>query len=327
MSERILYRCPLWLFVAVAAYGLSFAACAKKEEPNIGPQLFADGKYEECAAYYEARIAIPKAPVEHLDEGEYYLARIDYLNHDYDETVRRLTKVVSRMMARENPDPVIFADAHLWKGRAHGLRAQLGLGLIAPNIAYAQLHFRQALLLEPTSLGARQGLMIFYMEVPRALGGDRELGKKYADEIMEMDEASGHAADGYLKYKNKEYRNAQDAYLKSIQMGANDAQVHVGLASVYADWGKPDQALEELNRALELEPGYPPAEAGIEDIEEARAKAEAAAAQKAAEAAARPKGSLKALLLETLADRETESTEPAAEESDTPAAPSAEVAP
>jgi len=315
MSAYFLNRRPLWLFIAMAAYSFSFVGCGEKEV-NIGPQLFEDGKLEECVAWYEGWLANPKLKSAGIEEANYYLGRVAFLENDYLLSAKYLGESLGFMMLNEDHDKEMFTAVHLLKGQAHGLIAQLGLGPVAPHIAGAKLHFFQALKSDPQSMGARQGLMIYYMEVPAAFGGDQELGKKYAAEIMEMDEANGYAANGYIKYKGRRYKGAEADILKGIEMGLNDAQTHTSLGRVYADWKKPEKAAEEFNLALELEPGYLPAKSGLEGLEKARRRAEARAATAAAKEEAlktRPKGSLKSLLGGTTPEAEESAAEAAPE--------------
>ncbi len=88
---------------------------------------------------------------------------------------------------------------------------------------------------------------------------ERHLSKAHGVDLDRFLEAQDLFNIGHDSLINNDFENAIVNYEKSIQIIDNLPQPHGNLGICYGKLGKKQEALESLNRALEIDPGYEPA--------------------------------------------------------------------
>lgn len=123
--------------------------------------------------------------------------------------------------------------------------------------------FRQALALKPDSLDAQLGLADSLHDAKDYLNADAEYQKIIASN---QNSAEAHRGRGDTLYELKRYDEAVNEYQAAIRAGASDAGVFNNLANAYFRTGtreNRDRAIENYRKAIEKQPTWPDAYAGL----------------------------------------------------------------
>jgi superkiller protein 3 len=123
--------------------------------------------------------------------------------------------------------------------------------------------FRQALSLKPDSLDAQLGLADSLHDAKDYLSADAEYQKILAGN---QNSAEAHRGRGDTLYELKRYDEAVNEYQSAIKAGAADAGVFNNLANAYFRTGtreNRDRAVENYRKAIEKQPDWPDAYAGM----------------------------------------------------------------
>mmetsp|Transcript_51931 Transcript_51931/g.59272 ORF Transcript_51931/g.59272 Transcript_51931/m.59272 type:complete len:91 (-) Transcript_51931:314-586(-) len=59
---------------------------------------------------------------------------------------------------------------------------------------------------------------------------------------------------GFELQKLGKFKDASDSYQRAVDLGASDASVYVNLGIIHKKMGNVDEALKNLNMALEIQP-------------------------------------------------------------------------
>ncbi len=114
-----------------------------------------------------------------------------------------------------------------------------------------------AVALDASYLEARVGLMEYYLEAPRILGGDRRKAAEMADEIARLNVSEGYLARRRLIQDGKNGREEEVLYLKAAESDPRGYEVRILLSDFYAADGRRRLDLSEryAREALKLDPG------------------------------------------------------------------------
>ncbi len=126
--------------------------------------------------------------------------------------------------------------------------------------------FRQALALKPDSLDARLGLADSLHDAKDYQNADAEYQKAIA---QNQNSAEAHRGRGDTLYELKRYDEAVNEYQSAIKAGAGDAGVYNNLANAYFRTGtrdNRDRAIENYRKAIEKQPDWPDAYAGLANV-------------------------------------------------------------
>ncbi|MGH9769713.1 MAG: tetratricopeptide repeat protein [Blastocatellia bacterium] len=143
--------------------------------------------------------------------------------------------------------------------------------------------FRLALSLKPDSLDAQLGLADSLHDAKDYQGADSEYQKIIA---QNQNSAEARRGRGDTLYELKRYDEAIIEYQAAINAGARDAGVLNNLANAYFRTGtreNRDRAIENYRKAIEKEPNWPDAYAGLANV--LRVQRKMAEAQQAVEKA------------------------------------------
>jgi tetratricopeptide (TPR) repeat protein len=102
------------------------------------------------------------------------------------------------------------SDAHLWLARAVGTVAGNANVLRQPFLAKrAKSEFDKAAELDPNSVGAREGLLQFYIRAPGVMGGSINKAKEEAAKIAQLNPYRGHFAANQIANNQKDLAAAE----------------------------------------------------------------------------------------------------------------------
>ncbi|MGH9937496.1 MAG: tetratricopeptide repeat protein [Blastocatellia bacterium] len=126
--------------------------------------------------------------------------------------------------------------------------------------------FRQALSLKPDSIDAQLGLADSLHDAKDYQSADAEYVKIIA---QSQNSAEAHRGRGDTLYELKRYDEAVNEYQAAISAGARDAGVLNNLANAYFRTGTREnrsRAIENYRKAIEKEPAWPDAYAGLANV-------------------------------------------------------------
>ena len=172
------------------------------------------------------------------------------------------TPVVAKPEPRPEPKPAPKSSAP--SAEDYIARAE---DLAAKNDPRAAAEvFRLALSLKPDSLDAQLGLADSLHDAKDYLDADAQYVKVIA---QNQNSAEAHRGRGDTLYELKRYDEAVSEYQSAIGAGARDAGVLNNLANAYFRTGardNRDRAIENYNKAIEKEPNWPDAYAGLANV-------------------------------------------------------------
>ncbi|HKQ78027.1 MAG TPA: tetratricopeptide repeat protein [Blastocatellia bacterium] len=126
--------------------------------------------------------------------------------------------------------------------------------------------FRLALSLKPDSIDAQLGLADSLHDAKNFQGADAQYAKIIA---QNQNSVEAHRGRGDTLYELKRYDEAVGEYQEAIRFGANDAGVLNNLANAYFRTGtreNRDRAIESYRKAIDKEPNWPDAYAGLANV-------------------------------------------------------------
>src|SRR5215475_6480474 len=162
------------------------------------------------------------------------------------------------------PDPIPAAKSSGPSAEDYIARAE---ELAAKNDPSAAADvFRLALSLKPDSIDAQLGLADSLHDVKNYQGADAQYVKIIA---QNQNSVEAHRGRGDTLYELKRYDEAVGEYQAAIGAGARDAGVLNNLANAYFRTGtreSRDRAIENYRKAIEKEPNWPDAYAGLANV-------------------------------------------------------------
>lgn len=226
---------------------LALTACAGLLAADESPtQLMEAGHWKRARAIAEARFkANPNDP-----EANYLMGRVLMEYGKREEALKYAERAVSLNDKT--------ADYHyLLSGVCGELAERAG---IFKQMSLARRFRKEAettLALDAKHLGAREGLMLFYLKAPGILGGDKKKAHQMADEIASLDPVRGYFARLRLAREEKQTVDVEDIYKKALAADPRSYLAHMALAEFYAsDAQKKYDISEQLaKKAMEIEPG------------------------------------------------------------------------
>jgi adenylate cyclase len=130
--------------------------------------------------------------------------------------------------------------------------------------SHARHIFEEAAAVDPNYARVYSGLSRTYSEAWRCRWGDPasdflDHAVRLAQAAIDHDEgdARGFAELGYARLYRKELHDSLGAYERAIALNPNNADVLAEMSDVLTCLGSPDRAVELMQRAFRLNPGYP----------------------------------------------------------------------
>jgi len=152
------------------------------------------------------------------------------------------------------------ADYHEQLAEVVGTMAQRASVFKQPGLAR---RFRQeaeaAMALDPKQIDARIGMLEYYIQAPRIVGGDRKKADAMAEEIARIDPASGYLAKARILISAKEAGDLEGLYRQAAETAtAADVKYEATsrLMNLYLSpkTSRPDAAEQQARALLKIDP-------------------------------------------------------------------------
>ncbi len=125
--------------------------------------------------------------------------------------------------------------------------------LAAGMLEDAVFAFRSELVRDPSSIEARIGLASYFFERENLIES-----RKLVDQVLELDERNARALGlrGALKFRDGDLGAAQSDLKRALKIDENSAYNRNYLGVVYQEMDRMEDAVEQIRRAVELDPEY-----------------------------------------------------------------------
>ncbi len=223
----------LWLAVV-----LSFPILAA--EPNFD-SLFENGHWKRARDFAEANFrAHPND-----SRAAYLLARVRHEFGNLDEA-QKYAETAVRL------DPKSSA-AHRELGEIYADQADKVSFLKQIGLA-RKLHaeFDAALALAPKDPANMLDQMLYFLQAPGIVGGDRKKAADIASEIVRVDPVRGYLAQARMAREQKEDGKLESLYQKAVEANPKDYQARISLAGYYLGQ-RPNPSLAEQHSRVVLD--------------------------------------------------------------------------
>ena len=147
------------------------------------------------------------------------------------ERFEEATHIYKRLLEIDSSN----AEYHFYYGGSMGLWAKgiskfKALGML-DDIKY---HLKKAADLDPELIETRWALVQLYTELPGIVGGSLSTARRYAHELKQISPVDGFLAIGYIEEYDKDYKDAEAAYKRAVQIGGSPL-TYLKLANLYSE--------------------------------------------------------------------------------------------
>ena len=237
--KRLFY---CWLIVALGLTGAG-RLLAETRQLNGGVRAFERHEFKEAADVFKSILATNATDA----EAKLYLGRIALEEERFDDGVRWLEQAA----VADPTNAVIF----LWLGRGYGLRARTaGPPGGAGPARRAKAAFEKAIALDPNSIEAREGLVMFYREAPRVIGGGRKLALAEAERIKNRDSYWGLLIYGDVLMDARRYAEAEAAYQQAATEKPSNVEAWYRLGILFLEIRQYAKAFAAFDKIAGLKP-------------------------------------------------------------------------
>lgn len=147
------------------------------------------------------------------------------------------------------------SDAHLWLARSVGTMAQNANVLRQPFLGKrAKSEFEKALALDSNSIGAREGVMQFFLLAPGVMGGSVTKAREQAAAIARLSPLRGHFAAALIANDQKDLAGAEKAYRAAATEFPDSLNAVTSWANFLTNNGRAEEAFAHLDRYLAEHP-------------------------------------------------------------------------
>ena len=195
-------------FAVLLLAGTCLAASTVKHDDGLDEarRSFEAGEYMKAIQVLQAAAA--KEPTN--GDIQLLLAKSYLELQEHDAAIRSAEKAVSL-------DPQ-SSTYHEWLGRAYGEKADHAGWFSAISLAKkTHKEFETAVDLDARNFSARQALVEFDCSAPGMVGGGEDKAQPHIKELMELDAAEGHYADGNCRRQKKDFAVADEEFTKSLE--------------------------------------------------------------------------------------------------------------
>jgi tetratricopeptide (TPR) repeat protein len=269
-------KTALRAFELAFCLGLLFSAALAQSLVDEGKKLFDAKRYDEAKAKFDQALLSNSndAP------ANYFLGRVALHFGDFDLAQKCLEKAVA--LDEGN------IDYHLWLASVYSQKARrasfLSIGRWAGKW---KAELEGAFAIDPKHIEARKRLISYYLNAPGIGGGDKEKGKRLAEETIKLDEVQGrlllanafsrtgkselaiaeykkvleldsqngaaYNSMGYIFLEKKDYAAAKLNFRKYTEVAPDDPNAYDSFGDYYAELKKIDEAMTLYQKALEID--------------------------------------------------------------------------
>jgi tetratricopeptide (TPR) repeat protein len=119
------------------------------------------------------------------------------------------------------------------------------------NKAVAQM--KKELEIDPTNLGTIFRLMYYYLNSPESVGGGKEKAIEEAEAIKKQNTAAGHCALAMIFAHEKNYKQAENEYLKAIEINPTNVKPMYYLGYLYQENKQYEKAVSTFEKILMID--------------------------------------------------------------------------
>jgi len=220
---------------------------------DLSPDALVEGRH-----YKRARPLLENAVRANPNDAQaaYLLARVKLAYRDMDGALALAEKAVAL-----NPKN---ADYHVLLSQVVGEIAQNANKLA--QFGHARRYRKEvetAFALDPRNVEAKQAMMLYYLEAPGIMGGDRKKAEATAEEIMKLNPARGYLAQARILSKDREKLNEKEFLArllsldeKAVAADPKNLEARVALANLCLAGAikKYDVAEQQAREVLKLDP-------------------------------------------------------------------------
>ena len=148
------------------------------------------------------------------------------------------------------------SEYHLWLGNAIGTVAQNASVLRQPFLARrVKAEFERAVELDAKSIGAREGLISYYIHAPGVMGGSVAKAREQADAIALINPMRGHFARGNIAADQKDTATVRKELRAAADESPDSLVAVTSYANNLANAGHVDEAFAQIDIFLTRHPG------------------------------------------------------------------------
>ena len=231
---------------SLAAAGLALLALflPRPAAADSARDLIERGRYRAARAMVEPRIAANPDDA----EAQWLLSRILSAFREEDRAIVAAEKAIALDPGR--------AEYHTQLAMVVGQQAQRagmfkGLGLARRFKKEAEI----ALALDPKQWDARIALILFNLEAPGVVGGDKKRALAFAEESPRLDAAEGWMVRARYASEVRDTNRLEGFYRKALAANPRSYDAHIALAALLAQRSDWSGAELEAKLAREADPG------------------------------------------------------------------------
>ena len=224
-------------FVAAALISFITGNCVAQSS-NRAVTAFEQHDFAEARPIFEAMVTTNAAA--NL-EAKVYLGRIALEEGRLDDGVQWLEQASASWETN--------ASAFLWLGRAYGMQARAaGVPAGAGAARRAKAAFEKAISLDPDLIDAREGLVKFYREAPRLIGGGRKLALAEVEQIKKRDLYYGLLIQGDVLMDARKYLDAARVWQEAIEKEPDRVEARYRLGNLFIETKQFPKAFEAFDK-------------------------------------------------------------------------------
>ena len=228
-------------FVAAALISFITGKCVAQSS-NRAVTAFEQHDFAEARPIFEAMVATNAANL----DAKVYLGRIALEEGRLDDGVQLLEQASSSWGTN--------ASAFLWLGRAYGMQARdAGAPTGAGPARRAKAAFEKAISLDPDLIDAREGLVKFYREAPRIIGGGRKPALAEVEQIKKRDLYSGLLIQGDVLMDARKYSDATGVWQEAIEKKPDRLEAWYRLGNLFIETKQFQKAFEAFDKIRSIE--------------------------------------------------------------------------
>lgn len=204
-----------------------------------GLQLMESGKTEQARIVFES---VLKENPSHIKSLE-FLGDIAGQNKSWDKAILYYKKI--KQLQPNN------AEYYYKYGGALGMKAKTvnkfkAMGMIDE----IKSSFEKAVSLDQKHAASRWGLVMFYLELPRIIGGSETKAVAYSNELMRLSPLEGYLSKGYIEEFFGRNKKAELHYIKALEL-TNSKIAFQKLYNLYAYKMKNLEKAKQLKEQFE----------------------------------------------------------------------------
>jgi tetratricopeptide (TPR) repeat protein len=213
-------------------------------EPDAQP-LLDNGHFKRARELAEAVVRA------HPNDARaaYLLGRVRHEFGNFDQAVK-----YSEMSVRLDPKASAYhrelGEIYADQAETVSIFRQLGLA------RRCRAEFEAALVIAPKDPDNLYDQMLFFLQAPGVVGGDKKKAFEIANEMVNIDPARGYLALAHIARTDKEEGKLEDLYKKAVESNPRNYEARISLANFYLDAKHPNfGAAERHSRAaLDVNP-------------------------------------------------------------------------